>query len=309
MNHGIAIYALNKNLSATGPAHSGRETVYHNGSLLIQSVTEKDTGFYTLRTLDRHGEIVSTTTMNLYVYPFLWTCGRLDTSAQPTVESVPPSVSEGGSVLLLVHNPPENIVAFIWFKEMTPFKKLEIAQYIIDRKSTVWGPEYSGRETLYSDGSLLLHGVTQKDSGLYTLRILRTDMRSEEAQVQLQVHTSLSPCCNPLTSSQFMIQAVPRYAAEGEGIVLQVHNLPQDLLAFTWYKSKNNIQVLKIVEHSRAMNSFSWGPECRRRGMVFSDGSLMFQATEKDAGMYTLEVLNKDFKIERAHVEFYVKSK
>lgn len=68
MKHGIAVYALNKNLSATGPAHSGRETVYHNGSLLLQSVTEKDTGFYTLRTIDRHGEIVSTTTMHLYVY-------------------------------------------------------------------------------------------------------------------------------------------------------------------------------------------------------------------------------------------------
>ncbi|KAK7804655.1 hypothetical protein U0070_016168 [Myodes glareolus] len=307
MKHGIAVYALNKNLSATGPAHSGRETVYHNGSMLLQSVTEKDTGFYTLRTLDRHGEIVSTTTMHLYVYPFLWTCGRLDTSAQPTVESVPPRVVEGGSVLLLVHNPPENIVAYIWFKEMTVFRKVEIAQYIIDRKSTVWGSAYSGRETLHSDGSLLLYGVTQKDSGLYTLRILRTDMRSEETQVQLQVHTSLSLCCNPLASSRFMIQAVPLYAAEGEGIVLQVHNLPQDLLAFTWYKSKNNIQVLKIVEYSRAMNSISWGPESKRRGMMLSDGSLMFQVTEKDAGMYTLEVLNKDFKIERAYVEFYVK--
>ncbi|XP_075836907.1 pregnancy-specific glycoprotein 22-like [Microtus pennsylvanicus] len=307
MKHGIAVYALNKNLSATGPAHSGRETVYRNGSLLLQSVTEKDTGFYTLRTLDRHGEIVSTTTMRLYVYPFLWTCGRLDTSAQPTVESVPPRVAEGGSVLLLVHNPPENIVAFIWFKELSVFKKLEIAQYIIDSKSTVFGPAYSGRETLYSDGSLLLYGVTQKDSGLYTLRILRTDMRSEEAQVQLQVHTSLSPCCNPLASSRFTIQAVPQYANEGEGVVLQVHNLPQDLLAFTWYKSNNSIQLLKIVEYNRATNYISWGPERRRRGMVLSDGSLMFQVTEKDAGMYTLEVLNKDFKTERAYVEFYVK--
>lgn len=68
MNHGIAVYALNKNLSATGPAHSGRETVYHNGSMLLRSVTQKDTGFYTLRTLGRHGEIVSKTITFLYVH-------------------------------------------------------------------------------------------------------------------------------------------------------------------------------------------------------------------------------------------------
>ncbi|KAI0615793.1 V-set domain-containing protein, partial [Pyrenophora tritici-repentis] len=37
-----------------GPAYSGREIVYSNGSLLLQNVTWKDTGFYTLRTLTRY---------------------------------------------------------------------------------------------------------------------------------------------------------------------------------------------------------------------------------------------------------------
>ena len=102
---------------------------------------------------------------------------------------MPPCITEGGSVLLLVHNPPENIKTLLWFKWMTAFKKLEVARYISDRKATVWGPAYSGRETLHRDGSLLLRGVTQKEPGLYTLAILRTDMRREEAQVQLQVHS------------------------------------------------------------------------------------------------------------------------
>ena len=118
-----------------------------------------------------------------------WTCGRHVTSAQPTIESVPTCITEGGSVLLLVHNPPENIKALAWFKWMTASKKLEVARYIPGRKATVWGPAYSGRETLHSDGSLLLHGVTQKDPGLYTLAILRTDLRSEEAQIQLQFYS------------------------------------------------------------------------------------------------------------------------
>lgn len=68
MKHGIAMYELHKNLSVTGPAHSGRETVYRNGSLLLERVTERDSGFYTLQTLDRQGEIVSTTNMRLHVY-------------------------------------------------------------------------------------------------------------------------------------------------------------------------------------------------------------------------------------------------
>ncbi|XP_076428407.1 pregnancy-specific glycoprotein 22-like [Peromyscus maniculatus bairdii] len=308
MDLGIARYAPDRDLIMQGPGYSGRETVYRNGSLLIQNVNEKDTGLYTLQTLNEHGDVLSITTMRLHVYPFLWTCGRLATSAQLTAQSVPPSVAEGGSVLLLVHNPPENIIAFGWFKWMNSFRKVEIGQYIIDRKSTVWGPAYTGRETLYSDGSLLLRGVTQNDRGLYTVRILRTDMRSEEAEVQLQVNTSLSLCYNLFTSSQTMIQPVPQYPAEGEGVLLQVHNLPEDLVNFVWYKSKYGTPVIKIVEYSRDMNSVFWWPAYRGRGMVYYNGSLMLQnVTEKDAGMYTLEVLKKNSKIEKASVEFNVK--
>lgn len=120
---------------------------------------------------------------------FLWKCGRLATSSQPTIESVPPKVVEWGDVLLLVHNPPENVVGFVWVKGMTESKNIVAARYIPDRKTTMPVPAYSGRETLYSDGSLLLHNVTLNDSGLYTLEILRTDMTTETAQVQLKVHS------------------------------------------------------------------------------------------------------------------------
>ncbi|KAK7804675.1 hypothetical protein U0070_016188, partial [Myodes glareolus] len=308
MTQGIAVYTMHNNLSAPGPVHSSRETVYSNGSLLIENVTQKDTGIYTLRTYNRSGKIASTTSMYLHVHAYLWKCGRLATSSQPTIESLPPRVAEGRSVLLLVHNPPENIVAFIWFKGKTVHKNTVVTQYTLGMKSTVWGPEYGGRETLYSDGSLLLHGVTQKDHGLYTLRILRADMRSEEAQVQVQVHSSISLFCDALTSSQLMIQSVPRYAAEGEGVFLQVHNLPEDVKAFSWYKSISRTQFHKIVEYSRAKNSITWEPAHRRQGMVYENGSLMLQdVTAEDAGMYTLSVLNKDSKVESAYVEVYVK--
>ncbi|XP_059103495.1 pregnancy-specific glycoprotein 22-like [Peromyscus eremicus] len=309
MKRGIAMYTLHNNLSDAGPVHSGRETIYHNGSLLLEKVTQKDTGYYTLRTYNRQGKTISTTSMYLHVYAFLWKCGRLSTSAQPTVELVPPSVAEGGSVLLRIHNPPENIVAFAWFKGTTVFKNQEVVRYITDRKLSVTGPAYTGRETLYRDGSLLLHGVTQKDPGFYTVRILRSDMGNEDARVQLQVDTSLFLCCNPLTSLQLMIQPVPQYPAEGEGVLLQVHNLPKDWLAFSWYKFIYRSQVLRIVEYSTiTYAAVSWEPAYRERGVVYDNGSLMLKdVTEKDAGMYTLAVLKKDFKIEEAYVQFNLK--
>ncbi|CAH7392795.1 pregnancy-specific glycoprotein 22 [Phodopus roborovskii] len=307
MKHGIAMYLLRHNLSGPGPVYSSRETIYRNGSLLLEKVTQKDTGFYTLRTYNRRAKIISTTSIYLHVHAFLWNCGRFATPGQPTIESVPPTIAEGGSVLLLVRNPPENIIAFAWFKGMTVIKTQEIARYITDKKSPVTGSAYSGRETMYQDGSLLLHGVTQKDPGLYTLRILRTDMTSEMAHVQLQLDTSLSLCCNPLTSSQLMIQPVPQYVAKGENVLLQVHNLPEDLQAFSWYKSIYRGQVLKIVEYSNIIHFISWEPEYRNRGTVYNNGSLLLEnVTKKDAGMYALAVLNKDFKIEEAYVKFYV---
>ena len=63
----IAVYVLHKNLSMSGPIHSGREIIYPNGSLLLEKVTQKDAGFYTLRTYDRDGKFVSTITIYLYV--------------------------------------------------------------------------------------------------------------------------------------------------------------------------------------------------------------------------------------------------
>lgn len=121
---------------------------------------------------------------------------------------------------------------------------------------------------------------------------------------------SLSSCCNPLTSSKLMIQTIPRYAAEGESTLLQVHNLPEELQAFTWYKLTSRTQVLKVVEYSRATNYTTWGSEHSTREMVSTNGSLMLQnVTEKDAGLYTLEILDRDFKIEKVDVKLHVSSK
>ncbi|XP_057616808.1 pregnancy-specific glycoprotein 22-like [Chionomys nivalis] len=305
----IATYTLHNDLSRRGLAYSNRETIYRNGSMLFEKVTLKDSGFYTLQTYNRRGKIVSTTNVNLNVQAYLWKCGRLSTSSQPRIESVPPSVAEGRSVLLLVRNLPEHVTAFLWFKGENDLKQSLLAfHYFPFEQPVFWGPAYSGKETVNSDGSLLLHSVSQKDRGLYVLRILRIDGKDEEAKVQLQVDSSLSAFCNALTPSRLMIQPVPRYVAEGEDVLLQVHNLPEEAQVISWLKSNDGSPARKFIVYNRTKPSISWGPAKRIRGKVYKTGSLLLQdIIETDAGMYTLEVLNKDSKIERANVEFYLK--
>lgn len=100
---------------------------------------------------------------------------------------MPPNVADGGSVLLVVHNLPENLRAFFWYKGMIVSRNLEVARHIIATNLSVHGPLHSGRETIYSNGSFMFYNVTWKDTGLYTLRTLSRDMKTELAHVQLQV--------------------------------------------------------------------------------------------------------------------------
>ncbi|XP_051063301.1 pregnancy-specific glycoprotein 22-like [Phodopus roborovskii] len=303
---GIALYALTTNQSATGPWYSGRETLYSNGSLLIKNVTQKDKGLYTLRTINRSGKTVSTTTMYLRVYTSLFTCGRPHTSALPTIELVPPKVVEGGNVLLLVHNLPENLQALFWYKGVIAIKKFEIARHIRAIDSSVQGPAHSGREALFRNGSLLLYNVIWRDTGFYTLQTLSTDLKAEIAHVQLKVDTSLSTYF--LTSAQVTVESKPQYAAEGEHVLLVVHNLPDDLQAFFWYKSVYRTDIFKIAEYSKAINSTIWGLAHSQRETVYTNGSMLLQdVTEKDAGLYMIEILNRDNKIEKAYVQLHVK--
>ncbi|XP_032751988.1 pregnancy-specific glycoprotein 22-like [Rattus rattus] len=303
MKRGIALYTVASDLLV----HSDRETLYSNGSLMIHNITQKDREYYTLRTFNKRSETVSTTTTFLHVNVFLWNCGRLVTSSQPIIESLPHVVPEGHHVALHVHKIPENIQGFIWFKGMTVFRHLEIVRYKMSSKSSVFGPAYSGRETLNSDGALLIENVTQADAGLYTLRVLGTDMKSEEAHGEIRVEKPSFQCCNPITSSKFMVEAVPRYAAKGESVLLLVHNLPKELISFTWYNSMYRVSAFQIVNYHVIWNITTWGNEYRERGMVYANGSLLLQdVTEEDSRMYTLETLNVNYTVERAHVQFYV---
>uniref|UniRef100_F7FEB4 Carcinoembryonic antigen-related cell adhesion molecule 3-like n=1 Tax=Rattus norvegicus TaxID=10116 RepID=F7FEB4_RAT len=307
MNRGIALYSLRYTISLMGPVHSGRETLYGNGSLWIKNVTQEDTGFYTFRIINKHGKIQSNTTLFLHVKSSLFVCGHPFNPEQPTIESVPVSVSEWGSVLLRVHHLPNYLRTLFWYRGALVLNKLEIVRYRTFKDSYELGPAHSGRETMFNTGSLLLQNVTWKDTGFYTLRTLSTEFNVELIHIYLQVNTSLSSCCDPITPAPLTIDPVPRHVAEGESVLLYVHNLPEALQTFSWYKGVYSLKEFKIAEYSIATKSVFPGPAHRGRATGYTNGSLLLQdLTEKDSGLYTLVTLDSNANIETAHVQVTV---
>uniref|UniRef100_A0A2I3GQS5 Immunoglobulin V-set domain-containing protein n=1 Tax=Nomascus leucogenys TaxID=61853 RepID=A0A2I3GQS5_NOMLE len=53
LQHYITSYVVASQIILSGPAYSGRETLYSNASLLIQNVTREDAGSYTLNIRQR----------------------------------------------------------------------------------------------------------------------------------------------------------------------------------------------------------------------------------------------------------------
>ncbi|XP_077839219.1 pregnancy-specific beta-1-glycoprotein 2-like isoform X1 [Macaca mulatta] len=101
------------------------------------------------------------------------------TTAQVTIEAQPTKVSEGKDVFLLVHNLPTNVVGYIWYKGQIMDLQHYITAYTIDTEMIIFGPAYSGRETVYSNASLLIQSVTKNDTGSYTIQIIKRGHRTE----------------------------------------------------------------------------------------------------------------------------------
>ena len=110
------------------------------------------------------------------------------TTAQVSVEAVPPHVAEGANVLLLVHNLPETVRVFYWYKGENVDEKKEIVKFIKPQETYKTGPAYSGRVKIYLNGSLLLRNVAQKDAGPYMLHMKMGNLDVKNASVQFYVH-------------------------------------------------------------------------------------------------------------------------
>ncbi|CAK6437098.1 unnamed protein product, partial [Pipistrellus nathusii] len=118
----------------------------------------------------------------------LLTFWSLPSTAQLTIESVPPNAAEGKEVLLRVDNLPGFLGGYVWFKGQSVDSNHQIASYVIDAQEIHPGPAYSQRETIYPNGSLLLKKATLKDTGYYTLLAIKGNFQGEIVTGQLHIY-------------------------------------------------------------------------------------------------------------------------
>ena len=101
---------------------------------------------------------------------------------------MPPLAAEGSDVLLLAHNVTEDPLGYSWYRGERVENSQLIAFYRADTNVTSKGPAHSDQETLYPNGTLLIQHVTQKDTGSYTLLILKNDLQTERQTGHLHIH-------------------------------------------------------------------------------------------------------------------------
>ncbi|XP_050624338.1 pregnancy-specific beta-1-glycoprotein 2-like [Macaca thibetana thibetana] len=188
------------------------------------------------------------------------------TTAQVTIEAQPTKVSEGKDVLLLVQNLPQNLIAYIWYKgQKTDFRHY-ITSYVIDAETIIVGPAYSGRETVYSNASLLIQNVTQKDTGSYTIQMIK---QGDKTKGVIGHFTLYLETPKPYISSSNLN---PREAVET--VILSCDPDTQDVSYLWWI----NGQSLPI--------SRKWQLSGNNRTLV------LFGVTKDTAGPYECEMKN-----------------
>ncbi|XP_043290978.1 carcinoembryonic antigen-related cell adhesion molecule 6-like isoform X3 [Cervus canadensis] len=188
------------------------------------------------------------------------------TTAQLTIETVPPLAAEGMDVLLLAHNVTENPLGCTWYRGERIENSQLITSYRADTNVTTKGPAHSGRETLYPNGTLLIQNVTQKDTGSYILLILQFDLQTERQIGHLHVHPVLpTPVITSNNSSPW----------EHEDTVVLTCGPETQNTSYMWWINDQSLPSSTRLELS----------EDKRTLTVFS-------VTRKDTGPYVCEARN-----------------
>uniref|UniRef100_A0A2K5J3A9 Ig-like domain-containing protein n=1 Tax=Colobus angolensis palliatus TaxID=336983 RepID=A0A2K5J3A9_COLAP len=157
------------------------------------------------------------------------------TTAQVTIEAQPTKVSEGKDVLLLVQNLPQNVVGYIWYKGQIIDLHHYITAYTIDTETIIFGPAYSGRETVYSNASLLIQSVTKQDIGSYTIKIIKRGDGTEGVTGHFTLYLETP---KPYISSSNLN---PREGTET--VILSCDSDTQDVSYLWWINGQSSLSV------------------------------------------------------------------
>uniref|UniRef100_F6TNL3 CEA cell adhesion molecule 7 n=1 Tax=Callithrix jacchus TaxID=9483 RepID=F6TNL3_CALJA len=175
-NYRIIGYAIETQVSTSGPAHSGREILFPSASLLIQSVTPSDTGSYTLHVIHRN-----LTSEEVF--------GRFDVQAalpKPYITSNNFNPVENEDVVALTCEPETQNTTYLWW---------------VNNQSR----PVSSRLVLSSDNrTLILISVTRNDTGPYECEIQNTLSASRSDPVTLNVRCEYGPVVSAGTTVSIM---------------------------------------------------------------------------------------------------------
>ncbi|XP_011783337.1 PREDICTED: putative pregnancy-specific beta-1-glycoprotein 7 isoform X1 [Colobus angolensis palliatus] len=195
------------------------------------------------------------------------------TAAQVMIEAQPTKVSEAKNVLLLVHNLPQNVAAYLWYKGQIMDVHHYITGYVMETEGIMFGPAYSGRETVYSNGSLLIQNVTWKDTGSYTIQIIKRGDKPKEVIGHFTLYLETPKAF--ISSSNLN----PREAVET--VILSCDPDTQDA-SYLWWIDGQSLPIsrkLQLSENNRTLVIFgvtndTAGPyECEMKNPVSSSRS------------------------------------
>uniref|UniRef100_A0A8C5ZZI7 Ig-like domain-containing protein n=1 Tax=Marmota marmota marmota TaxID=9994 RepID=A0A8C5ZZI7_MARMA len=104
----IISYLVSSQMTTPGPAFNGGEKIYSNGSLLLQKVTQNDTGFYTLQTVTADEQRKEISQGN----PLFVVCTEKLPKPNITINNSQPM--EGEDSLALTCEPEINYGSYLW---------------------------------------------------------------------------------------------------------------------------------------------------------------------------------------------------
>ncbi|XP_076786120.1 cell adhesion molecule CEACAM1-like isoform X3 [Arvicanthis niloticus] len=189
------------------------------------------------------------------------------TTAQVTIEAVPTDVAEGKDVLLLVHNLPQALRIFNWYKGNNTEGAYEIARFITADNTNRTGAAYSGRETIYQNGSLFFQNVDKSDEGVYTLSGLDQDYAPIlKFYVRFYVHQAVT---------QPFLQVINTTIKELDSVTLTCYSNDTGISGIRWLFNNHSLQLTDRMTLSQNNSILTIDPTKR-----------------EDAGEYQCEISN-----------------
>ncbi|KAM9226319.1 LOW QUALITY PROTEIN: cell adhesion molecule CEACAM6-like [Dugong dugon] len=196
--------------NATGPAHSGRETIYHNGSLLFQNVTLEDTGIYILQMIKTSGDnevLAGQIRVHLELPKHFITSN----SSNP--------VEDQDSVTLTCDPETQNTTY----------------QWLINNQSL---PDRARLELSTDNRILTIHNVTRNDKGLYECRTWNpVNARRSDPFILNVLYGPETPTISP---SDW-------HYPPGANLTLSCNAISNPLAQYSWLISGNYLQSTQVL--------------------------------------------------------------